>query len=62
MWNVIRTAKMATIQVIRRATHDEALPDSKAMVEFIFKEFIDKPSPSLSALSHLKEEVREFLR
>lgn len=53
---------MATIQVIRRATHDEALPDSKAMVEFIFKEFIDKPSPSLSALSHLKEEVREFLR
>lgn len=62
LWNIIRTAKMATIQVIRRATHDEALPDSKAMVEFIFKEFIDKPSPSLSALSHLKEEVREFLR
>lgn len=61
LWNIIRTAKMATIQVIRKATHDDQLPDSKAMVEFIFTEFINKPSPSSSALSHLKEEVREFL-
>ncbi|GIJ94201.1 hypothetical protein ACI75Y_11460 [Capnocytophaga stomatis] len=62
LWNVIRTAKMATIQVIRKATYDEELADSKAMTEFIFKEFINKPSPSSSALSHLKDEVREFLR
>lgn len=62
LWNIIRTAKMATIQVIRKATHDEELPDAQAMTEFIFKEFINKPSPSSSAISHLKEEVREFLR
>lgn len=62
LWNVIRAAKMATIQVIRKATHDEQLPDSQSMMEFIFKEFINKPSPSASALSHLKDEVREFLR
>lgn len=62
LWNVIRAAKMATIQVIRKATHDEQLPDSQSMTEFIFKEFINKPSPSASALSHLKDEVREFLR
>lgn len=62
LWNIIRTAKMATIQIIRKATHDEQLADSQAMTEFIFKEFINKPSPSASALSHLKNEVREFLR
>lgn len=62
LWNVIRATKMAMIQIIRKATHDESVADSKAMAEYIFKEFIDKPSPSSSALSHLKNEVREFLQ
>ncbi|GIM60442.1 hypothetical protein CAPN008_04920 [Capnocytophaga canis] len=61
LWNIIRAAKMATIQIIRKATHNEELEDSKAMTEFIFKEFINKPTPSSNALSHLKNEVREIL-
>ncbi len=62
LWNIIRAAKMATIQIIRKATHDDEIADATAMVETIFKEFVDKPTPSASALSHLKEEVRQFLR
>ena len=61
LWNVIRAAKMATIQIVRKATYDEQNTNSQEVIESIFKEFLDKPSPSASALSHLKNEVRELL-
>ena len=62
LWNIIRTAKMATIQIIRKVALTEDVKDSQAMVEAIFKEFVEKATPSANALSHLKEEVRQFLK
>ncbi|MFJ1379642.1 hypothetical protein ACI76Q_03545 [Capnocytophaga canimorsus] len=61
LWNVIKTAKLATIQIIRKAAQDEALADAHAMTESIFKEFIDKATPSSSAIGYLKEELKTFL-
>ena len=62
MWQIIRTAKIATIHVIRKAAHNDELKDSQAMVEGIFKEFTEKATPSANALSHLKEEVKQILK
>ena len=62
LWNIIRTAKAATIQLIRKAAYNESVKDAPEMVEAVFKEFIDRTTPSANALSHLKEEVRQFLR
>ena len=59
LWQIIRTAKIATIHVIRKAAHNDELKDSQAMVEGIFKEFAEKATPSANALSHLKEEVKQ---
>lgn len=62
LWNIIRAAKMATIHIIRKTALTPEVPDAQAMVETIFKEFIDKATPSANALSHLKDEVHQFLR
>ena len=60
LWNVIRATKSATIQIIRKASKNEELKDSKEMSEYILKEFINKPTPSSSAMLHLQNEVREI--
>nr|WP_314289177.1 hypothetical protein [uncultured Capnocytophaga sp.] len=62
LWNIIRTAKMATIHAIRKTALSTEVKDANGMVEAVFKEFIDKSTPSANALSHLKEEVRQLLR
>lgn len=62
LWNIIRTAKAATIQAIRKAAYNNEVADAPAMVETVFKEYIDRSTPTASALSHLKDEVRQFLR
>ena len=62
LWQIIRTAKIATIHMIRKAAHNDELKDSQAMVESVFKEFAEKATPSANALSHLKEEVKQILR
>ena len=62
LWQIIRTAKIATIHMIRKAAHNDELKDSQAMVEDVFKGFAEKATPSANALSHLKEEVKQILR
>lgn len=62
LWNIIKAAKGATIQTIRKIAHNAEIGDTQAMTEAIFKEFVGKPTPSASALSMLKDEVRKFLK
>ncbi|MDO5607691.1 MAG: hypothetical protein Q4G08_04455 [Capnocytophaga sp.] len=62
LWNVIKAAKAATIQIIRKVAHDSEITDTHAMAENIFKEFVGKSTPSSSALGMLKDEVRKFLK
>ncbi len=58
-WNVIKAAKNATIQSIRKAgmsTSDSA----EKLREDILNETMDKPSPSATALSFVKKEIGEL--
>ncbi|MDG1572847.1 hypothetical protein OZ410_11020 [Robiginitalea sp. M366] len=58
-WNVIKAAKNATIQTIRKA----AMGASEAADKFredILSETMDKASPSATALSFVKKEIGEL--
>ncbi len=59
-WSVIMTAKNATIQMILLATKNEKISDANQLREFILKELFDKPSPSGTALSFIKDEVAQL--
>jgi hypothetical protein len=59
-WSVIMTAKNATIQMILLATNNEKISDANQLREFILKDLFDKPSPSGTALSFIKDEVAQL--
>jgi hypothetical protein len=59
-WNVISTAKSATIQLIRKANLSEKTDTADKLREVILTDMMDKHAPSDTALSILKEEVREL--
>lgn len=58
-WNVIKAAKSATIQAIRRAALSES-DSSDKLREDILNETMDKQSPSATALAYVKKEIGEL--
>ncbi|MCK0156710.1 hypothetical protein MWU65_05935 [Cellulophaga sp. F20128] len=58
-WNIIKTAKSATIQMIRKASMSHA-DSSDKLREVILNETMDKQSPSTTALSYVKKEIGEL--
>ncbi len=58
-WNVIKAAKNATIQAIRRAGMSESDTSDK-LREDILNETMDKQSPSATALAYVKREIGEL--
>ncbi|WP_149303013.1 DUF7935 family protein [Pareuzebyella sediminis] len=58
-WNVIKAAKSATIQMIRKAAMSETDSADK-LREDILTETMDKQSPSSTALSFVKKEIGEI--
>lgn len=60
-WNIISTAKNATIQMIRKASIDPIVADADKLRESILSNLFDKASPSSAALAYIKNEVKEFL-
>jgi hypothetical protein len=61
-WNIIKTAKNTTIQVIRTANDTSEIEDANQLREFILKGLVDKSSPSDTALAFIKNEVSELFR
>jgi len=59
-WNVIVSAKNATIQMIRRTNNTEGVVTANHLREFIITDLMDKPSPSSVALSYIKNEVQNL--
>lgn len=59
-WNVISTAKSATVQLIRKASLSEKTDTADKLREVILTEMMDRHSPSDTALSILKQEVRDL--
>lgn len=58
-WNIIKTAKSATVQTIRKAAMSEADSADK-LREDILSSTMDKASPSATALSYIKKEISEL--
>lgn len=58
-WNIIKAAKSATIQMIRKAGMSESDSADK-LREDILNATMDKPSPSSTALSYVKKEIGDL--
>ena len=58
-WNIIKAAKNATIQAIRKAGMSSSDAASK-LREDILNQTMDKQSPSTTALAYIKKEIGEL--
>ncbi|MFK5974264.1 MAG: hypothetical protein QM485_13410 [Flavobacteriaceae bacterium] len=58
-WNVIKAAKNATVQMIRKAAMSETDSADK-LREDVLTETMDKSSPSATALSYVKKEIGDL--
>ncbi len=58
-WNIIKAAKSATIQMIRKAGMSETDSADK-LREDVLNQTMDKQSPSTTALSFIKREIGEL--
>lgn len=59
-WSIIKTAKNATIQMIRLATLNKKVKNASQLQEFIINNLLDKHSPSYAALAFIKNEVSQL--
>ncbi|SDR65942.1 hypothetical protein [Gramella sp. MAR_2010_147] len=59
-WDYIKTAKNATITLIRKAGAKENIETADELREVILKSLMDKQSPTDAALSYIKKEVRSL--
>lgn len=60
-WNIIRTAKNATISIIRKTNMSEKVFNSDKLREVILTDLMDNHAPSDAALAFLKNEVSEVI-
>jgi hypothetical protein len=56
-WDIITTAKNATIQTIRKTNMSEKVDTANKLREVILSDLFDKQSPSSIAIANLKNEV-----
>lgn len=56
-WTIIRTAKNATIQIIRKTNMSERVTNADKLRETILNDLLENQPPSILALSYLKNEV-----
>ncbi len=60
-WTIIRTAKNATIQIIRKTNRSERITNADKLREAILNDLLENQPPSILALNYLKNEVSSFL-
>ncbi|UAB81031.1 hypothetical protein INR76_13120 [Marixanthomonas sp. SCSIO 43207] len=59
-WNLIQTAKNATIHIIRQVAMHEQKNTADAMREAVLRHFMEEITPSQKALTYIKKEVSEL--
>lgn len=59
-WDIITTAKNATIQMIRKSNMSDKVETANKLREVILTDLFDKQSPSSIAVAYLKNEVAEM--
>lgn len=60
-WTIIRTAKNATIQIIRKTNMSERVINADKLREAILNDLLENQPPSSVALNYIKNEVAAFL-
>ncbi|MDT0642954.1 hypothetical protein RM553_08935 [Zunongwangia sp. F363] len=60
-WDYIKTAKNATIGLVRKATTREEVNSPDKLREVILTALIEKPAPTDAALGFIKKEVRNIV-
>lgn len=60
-WNIITTAKNATIQMLLKTANEDSVTDANHLRETILDGMFDKATPSSAALAYIKNEVKGFL-
>lgn len=59
-WDYIKTAKNATISMLRNASAKEQVLNTDQLRELVLKSLMDKQPPTDAALSYIKKEVRNL--
>ncbi|AWH85658.1 hypothetical protein HYN59_11310 [Flavobacterium album] len=59
-WDIVTTAKNATIQMIRKAAADASVTTAQDLRETLLKNLFDKQSPSSVGIAQLKNEVSDL--
>ena len=59
-WDIITTAKNATIQLIRKSNMSEKVESANKLREVMLTDLFDKQSPSSVAVAYLKNEVSQL--
>lgn len=59
-WDIITTAKNATIQLIRKSNMSDKVDSANKLREVMLTDLFDKQSPSSIAVAYLKNEVAEM--
>ncbi len=59
-WNVIKTAKSTTIQIIRSTADKTEIEDADKLREIILTSLLEKASPSDTGMAFIKNEVGEL--
>lgn len=59
-WDIILTAKNATIQLIRKSNMSEKVDSANKLREVMLTDLFDKQSPSSVAVAYLKNEVAQL--
>lgn len=59
-WDYIKTAKNATIALIRKAAAKEEIKTADELREIILRSLMDKQPPTDAALSYIKKEVKNL--
>lgn len=60
-WNVIKTAKNATIGMIRKAGKLEDVDSAEKLREVLLTNLMDQASPTDAALDYIKKDVRNII-
>ncbi|PKP12726.1 MAG: hypothetical protein CVU08_09065 [Bacteroidetes bacterium HGW-Bacteroidetes-3] len=60
-WSVIMAAKNATIYLIKKTAEEENFTNAQELREAIIKRILSDAAPSATALTYIKDEVRNFI-
>ncbi|GEM54330.1 hypothetical protein B0A58_06600 [Flavobacterium branchiophilum NBRC 15030 = ATCC 35035] len=60
-WTIIMAAKNTTIQIIRNTNKETSITNANQLRESILKALLDKKSPSVEAISFIKNEIKSII-